>query len=142
MGFATKSMVTNKMVVFSYRFYMIVSSKSIFYLSFYETMPNECYIMLEDVIRIMMLHVLVLLGSLQKLVDHEEDLILGELVVEPLHQLFNRSEVGFNLLLCVLVHAELHLGGFAAVHEALDLAQVAHGTVVVGGGGSMHSMVH
>ena len=89
--------------------------------------------MLEDVIRIMMLHVLVLLGSLQKLVDHEEYLILGELVVEPLHQLFNRSEVGFNLLLCVLVHAELHLGGFAAVHEALDLAQVAHGTVVVGG---------
>ena len=89
--------------------------------------------MLEDVIRIMMLHVLVLLGSLQELVDHEEDLILGELVVEPLHQLFNRSEVGFNLLLCVLVHAELHLGGFAAVHEALDLAQVAHGTVVVGG---------
>ena len=89
--------------------------------------------MFKDVIRIMILHVLILLGSLQKLVDHEEDLVLGELVVEPLHQLLNRSEVGFNLLLCVLVHAELHLGGFGAVHEALDFAQVAHGTVVVGG---------
>ena len=71
--------------------------------------------------------------SLQELIDHVEDLLLGYLVVESLEKLVHGSEVGLNLLLGVLVHAQLHLGGLAAVHEAFDLAQVAHGTTVVVG---------
>ena len=64
---------------------------------------------------------------------HVEDLLLGYLVIEALEKLVHGSEVGFNLLLGVLVHAQLHLSGLAAVHEAFDLAQVAHGTTVVVG---------
>ena len=71
--------------------------------------------------------------ALQELIDHVENLFLSYLVVESLEKLVHRSEVGFNLLLGVLVHAQLHLSGLAAVHEAFDLAQVAHGTVVVVG---------
>ena len=55
------------------------------------------------------------------------------MVIEALEKLVHGSEVGFNLLLGVLVHAQLHLSGLAAVHEAFDLAQVAHGTIVVVG---------
>ena len=71
--------------------------------------------------------------SLQELIDHVEDLLLGYLVIEALEKLVHGSEVGLNLLLGVLVHAQLHLSGLAAVHEAFDLAQVAHGTIVVVG---------
>ena len=71
--------------------------------------------------------------SLQELIDHVEDLLLCYLVVESIQKLVHGSEVGFDLLLSVLVHAQLHLGGLAAVHEALDLAKVPHGAIVVVG---------
>ena len=74
-----------------------------------------------------------ILRSLEKLIDHPEDLLLGQLVIESLDELIHRPEVCLDLLLSVLVHAQLHLGALAAVHEALDLGQVAHGTVVVVG---------
>ena len=67
---------------------------------------------------------------MQKLIDHVENLLLCYLVVESLEKLVHGPEVGFDLLLGVLVHAQLHLGGLAAVHEAFDLGQVAHGTIV------------
>ena len=72
-----------------------------------------------------------ILRSLEKLIDHPEDLLLGQLVIESLDELIHRPEVCLDLLLSVLVHAQLHLSGLAAVHEALDLAEVAHGSVVV-----------
>jgi len=78
------------------------------------------------------LHELVII-SLQELIDHVENLLLCYLVVESVEKLVHRSEVGFNLLLGVLVHAQLHLCGLAAGHEAFDLGQVAHGTIVVVG---------
>ena len=78
------------------------------------------------------LHELVII-SLQELIDHVEDLLLCYLVVESVEKLVHRSEVGFDLLLGVLVHAQLHLRGLAAGHEAFDLGQVAHGTIVVVG---------
>ena len=71
--------------------------------------------------------------ALQELIDHVEDLLLCYLVVESIQKLVHGSEVGFDLLLGVLVHAQLHLGGLAAVHEALDLAKVPHGAIVVVG---------
>ena len=74
-----------------------------------------------------------ILRSLEKLIDHPEDLLLGQLVIESLDELIHRPEVCLDLLLSVLVHAQLHLSGLAAVHEALDLAEVAHWSVVVGG---------
>ena len=70
---------------------------------------------------------------MQKLIDHVENLLLCYLVVESLEKLVHGPEVGFDLLLGVLVHAQLHLGGLAAVHEAFDLGKVAHGTIVVVG---------
>ena len=74
-----------------------------------------------------------MLRSLEELVDHEEQLLLVDLVVKALEELLHGTEVGLDLLLGVLVHAQLHLSALAAVHEALDLAQVAHGTVEVVG---------
>ena len=71
--------------------------------------------------------------ALQELIDHVEDLLLRYLVVESIQKLVNGSEVGFDLLLGVLVHTQLHLGGLAAVHEALDLPKVPHGAIVVVG---------
>merc|ERR1740129_1336350 len=41
------------------------------------------------------------------------------------------SKVGLDLLLGVLVHAEPHLGGLAAAHEALDSSHVLHAGHVV-----------
>lgn len=73
----------------------------------------------------------VLFGSLEKLVDHVEELLFVDLIVEVLKEILNGSEVGLDLLLGVLVHAELHLGALATAHEALDLANVLEGGVLV-----------
>ena len=53
--------------------------------------------------------------------------------MEPLHQLVHWTEVVLNLPPGVLVHAQLHPCRLAAVHEALDLAQIAQWSVVVRG---------
>ena len=68
---------------------------------------------------------------MEDLVDHEEQLFLIDLVVEALEQLLHWSEVGLNLLLGVVVHAQPHLGSLAAGEEALDLAHVAELVVSV-----------
>ena len=69
--------------------------------------------------------------ALEELIDHVEQLLLVDLVVEALQKLLHRSEVGLDLLLGVLVHAEPHLGGLAAGHEALDSSHVLHAGHVV-----------
>merc|ERR1712002_619460 len=69
------------------------------------------------------LHVLIL-RALEELVHLGEELVLSDLIVEALKNLIDWPEVGLNLVLDVLVHAELLLGVLAAAHEALDLAHV------------------
>merc|ERR1712055_649708 len=69
------------------------------------------------------LHVLIL-RALEELVNLGEELVLSDLIVEALKDLINWSEVGLNLVLDVLAHAQLLLGVLAAAHEALDLAHV------------------
>ena len=83
---------------------------------------------MEDMFIMQDLHEFIF-STLEELIDHVEELFFIDLIVEALQQLLNRSKVGLNLLLGVLVHAQLHLGALAAAHEALDLADVLEGLV-------------
>merc|ERR1712123_527332 len=69
------------------------------------------------------LHVLIL-RALEELVNLGEELVLSDLILEALKDLINGSKVGLNLVLDVLVHAQLLLGILATSHEALDLSHV------------------
>merc|ERR1712123_339681 len=69
------------------------------------------------------LHALIL-RALEELVNLGEELVLSDLILEALKDLINGSKVGLNLVLDVLVHAQLLLGILAASHEALDLSHV------------------
>jgi len=69
------------------------------------------------------LHVLIL-RTLKQLVNMSEKLVFGDLVFEALEDFLDRSKVGLNLVLDILVHAQLLFGSFAAAHEALDPAHV------------------
>merc|ERR1712142_926988 len=60
-----------------------------------------------------------LLRSLEELVDHVEELLFVDLIVEVFKEILNGSEVCLDLLLGVLVHA------------ALDLADISEGGVLV-----------
>merc|ERR1712123_368228 len=69
------------------------------------------------------LHVLIL-RALEELVNLGEELVLSDLILGALKDLINGSKVGLNLVLDVLVHAQLLLGILATSHEALDLSHV------------------
>lgn len=73
----------------------------------------------------MTLHPLLVI-ALEELIDHEEQLLLVDLIVEALQKLIHRAKVGLDRLLGVLVHTQPHLGGLVAVEEALDSTHVLH----------------
>merc|ERR1719458_1385605 len=66
-------------------------------------------------------HVVHLL-AVQQLHNKREELVLSELGL--LKDVLHGTKVGLNLLLDVLVHAQLHLGLLAALWEHLDLAKL------------------